>query len=231
MNKQMIVDELVFDVRESSRRKTLEIIVDRDGSLVLATPSGISDDKRRTFIEGKLIWVHTKLVEKNNLIQPRVNKEYVQGEGFYYLGRHHRLRLVDQQEVPLRLYRGRFTLLKSEAEQGKKHFMDWYSEHLGLVLSRHLETLLKRLDQKPKQIHIQDLGYKWGSTDRRNHLYFHWRVAMLPHRMIEYIVAHELTHLSERSHSDIFWQQLERLVPDYLNMKKWLAEEGGLFDL
>lgn len=225
------MDQLVFDIRESERRKTLEIIVDRDGSLVLASPPDVPEKEKRLFIEEKLIWIHNKLAEKDSLTQPKVEKEYVQGEGFYYLGRHYRLRILDDQKEPLRLYQGRFTLRRDEIDQGKDHFIDWYQTHLGPVLKRHLDSLLKRLGKKPERIHIQDLGYKWGTTDRRGHIYFHWRVAMLPHRMIEYVVAHELTHLYERNHSEEFWKRLERLVPDYLDRKRWLAESGSKYAL
>ena len=49
--------------------------------------------------------------------------------------------------------------------------------------------------------------------------------------MIEYVVAHELTHLIEPQHSDAFWMRLERLIPDYEERRRWLEEEGALYDL
>jgi hypothetical protein len=87
------------------------------------------------------------------------------------------------------------------------------------------------METAPAEVHVQDMGYRWGSTDRRGHLYFHWRVAMLPFRMIEYVVAHELTHLVEREHTEAFWLRLERLVPDYQKRRRWLEVEGALYDL
>jgi predicted metal-dependent hydrolase len=49
--------------------------------------------------------------------------------------------------------------------------------------------------------------------------------------MIEYLVAHELVHLIERSHGDAFWERLERLIPDYADCQRWLKEHGGTYDL
>jgi predicted metal-dependent hydrolase len=49
--------------------------------------------------------------------------------------------------------------------------------------------------------------------------------------MIEYLVAHELAHLVEREHIDAFWLRLERLVPDYAERRRWLEEEGAVYDL
>ena len=54
---------------------------------------------------------------------------------------------------------------------------------------------------------------------------------MLPPRMIEYVVAHELVHLLERTHSDAFWERLERVIPDCAERQQWLKEYGGMYDL
>jgi len=49
--------------------------------------------------------------------------------------------------------------------------------------------------------------------------------------MIEYVVAHELTHLIEPRHSDEFWRRLERLIPDCEHRRRWLEREGARYDL
>jgi predicted metal-dependent hydrolase len=94
-----------------------------------------------------------------------------------------------------------------------------------------LAAYVDRVGRRPTETHIQDLGFRWGSANRRGHLYFHWRVALLPPEMIEYVVAHELAHLVERYHSPAFWERLERVMPDYAARKRWLAAEGGAYDV
>lgn len=229
----LTVDGLTFHVRESVRRTTLEIIVDRDGSLVLATPPGVPRDDLIAFAEGHLVWVYTKLEEKEARVGPRARKEYVSGEGFFYLGRSYRLKVIDgtPERPPLRLHRGWFELRDDVVEEGREHFIQWYRSHLGPVLERALGRFAERVEASPGGLHVQDMGYRWGSTDRRGHLYFHWRVAMLPLRMIEYVVAHELTHLVEGKHTEAFWLRLERLVPDYGERRRWLEREGARYDL
>jgi predicted metal-dependent hydrolase len=231
--RTLTYDDLTFEHRESDRRTTLEIVVDRDGSLVLATPPDVPREELEAFVEGHLEWIYTKLEDKEGHAAPRARKEYVPGEGFFYLGRSYRLQLVDgvNERTPLRLYRGWFELRDDVAPEGRQHFIDWYTAHLRPVLDRTLARLVDRLDAAPAGLHVRDLGYRWGSTDHRGHLYFHWRVAMLPFRMIEYVVAHELTHLVESRHTEAFWQRLERLVPDYEARRRWLEREGAQYDL
>jgi predicted metal-dependent hydrolase len=226
-------DDLAFEVRESSQRRTLEIIVDHDGSLVLATPPSVPAETLEQFVDDNLVWIYTRLAEKEAQARPRSPREFVSGEGFPYLGRSYRLKVVDSvnHRPSLRLYRGRFELRRDAIPQGREHFIRWYTLHLRPVLDRQVAALVDRVGARPRQVHIQDLGYRWGSSNRRGHLYFHWRVAMLPRRMIEYLVAHELVHLIERNHGDAFWERLERIIPDYTDRQRWLKEQGGMYDL
>jgi len=233
VTKTVTFDDLTFELRESAQRRTMEIIVDRDGSLVLAAPPGVPAETLEEFVDENLVWIYTKLAEKEVQARPKSPREYVSGEGFPYLGRSYRLKVVDgaDHQPPLRLYRGRFELRRNAVPQGREHFIRWYTLHLRPMLDRHIAALVNRVAVEPREVRIQDLGYRWGSSNRRGHLYFHWRVAMLPHRMIEYLVTHELVHLLERSHSDAFWERVERVIPDYADRQRWLKEHGGMYDL
>jgi len=231
--KAFTFDDLTFEVRESAQRRTLEIIVERDGSLVLAMPPAVPLETLEQFVDENRVWVYTRLAEKEAQAQPRSPREFVSGEGFPYLGRSYRLKVVgeDTHCLPLRLYRSRFELRRDAVPEAREHFVRWYALHLRPVLDQQIAALARRAGAEPREVHIQDLGYRWGSSNRRGHLYFHWRVAMLPHRMVEYVVAHELVHLVERTHNEPFWERLERIVPDYAERQRWLKEHGGMYDL
>ena len=84
--------------------------MDRGGELVVFAPPGVAGEVMATFVRDKKFWLYTKLAEKDARQQPVVGKEFVTGEGFPYLGRSYRLLLVDEQDVPLKLERGRFRL-------------------------------------------------------------------------------------------------------------------------
>jgi len=231
--RTLTFDDLTFKVRESSQRRTLEIIVDRDGSLVLATPPAVPMETLEQFVDQNRVWIYTKLEEKQTQARPKSPREYVSGEGFPYLGRSYRLKLVDgvRRQPPLRLYRSRFELRRDALPEARDCFIRWYTIHLRPVLDRHIAALANRIGADPREVHIQDLGYRWASCNKRRHLYFHWRVAMLPYSMIEYLVAHELVHLIERSHTPAFWERLERVIPDHADRQRWLKEHGGMYDL
>ena len=231
--KTLVYEDLSISIRESARRKTLELTIERDGSVTLAAPPDVPRADLLAFVEDNSLWLYTKLAEKERQARARPPQEYLQGAGFFYLGRSYRLKLVPAtvQRVPLRLHQGRFCLREDRIPYGREHFIAWYTLHLRPHLDRYLAVYADRVGRRPTETHIQDLGFRWGSANRRGHLYFHWRVALLPSEMIEYVVAHELAHLVERYHSPAFWERLERVMPDYAARKRWLAEEGGAYDV
>jgi predicted metal-dependent hydrolase len=223
---ELTVDDLTFEVRYSTRRKTLEIIVDREGDLVLAAPKNTDDRLLADFVREKKIWIYQKLVQKGELLKPQPRKEYVNGEGFLYLGRNHRLKLVENQQTPLKLIDGRFCLRKDFQGEARTHFINWYSTKAQIYLNKKTQALATRMDVVPDGVKIQDLGYRWGSCGRGDRLYFHWKIILLPREIVDYVVVHELTHLKEPHHSDEFWKQVGQIMPDYERRKGWLAKHG-----
>jgi predicted metal-dependent hydrolase len=220
------VDDLAILVRESARRKTLQLTVERDGSLLLTTPPGVDQAVLKGFIRSKQAWVYQKLAEKALMTKQVRHKSFAQGEGFLYLGRHHRLNLVEAQDEPLKWVNGRFHLRRDALDDARKHFIRWYSERGKHWLWQRVQDFAKRISVHPAGLKVQDLGYRWGSCGKGDMLYFHWKTILLPARIAEYVVAHELIHLHEPNHSAEFWLRLERAMPDYEERKQWLAEHG-----
>lgn len=220
------VDDLCFALKRSERRKTMQITVDRGGELVLSAPPGIDEARLRQFVEEKRFWIYTKLAEKDRLQRRVPVKEFVDGEGFLYLGRSYRLKLVDEQVVPLKLANGRFRLRRGEIANGREHFVRWYSERARVWLSSRIAEYQSRMEVAPAGLKVQELGYRWGSCGKGDWLYFHWKTILLPASIAEYVVVHEIAHLHEPHHTPEFWLRIERTMPDFAQRKAWLAEHG-----
>lgn len=221
------VDDLDFSLRRSARRRTMQITVERNGELILAAPPSVGLVTLRRFIMEKRFWIYTKLAEKDRLQRVVPNKEFVDGEGFLYLGRSYRLKLVDTQEVPLKLSAGRFRLRRDAIPQARDHFVGWYGAHARAWLTARLPEWEARMQVCAAGVTVQDLGYRWGSCGKAGRLYFHWKTILLPARIAEYVAVHELTHLHERHHTPAFWRRMERAMPDYEQRKAWLDMQGG----
>lgn len=232
MNEQLQIGKLMFVVRRSARRKTIGITVDRDGSLILHAPIESSSTLLARVAEEKLLWTYTKLSEKKLLFRPTRPKKFIDGEGFYYLGESYRLLLIEpeaikDQSAPLNLRDGWFMLRPDERSRAEYHFISWYTRQAREWIRFRVARFASRVDVQPRAIEVCRLGYRWGSCSPTRRLNFHWRTILLPPAIIDYIIVHELVHLCEPRHSIEFWRRVERIIPDYLQRKNWLSENGS----
>ncbi len=231
MSETLNVEGLTFAVHRSARRRTVGITVEREGDLSVAIPEKADLARVEAVVRAKLFWVFTKLAEKALLFRPVPEKEYISGEGFFYLGRSYRLLLVDgvdgKDAAGLRLVNGRFTLRRKDQPNAASLFVRWYTDHARQWISRRVQDLAVRTGKQPNQVRVLDLGNRWGSCSTEGGLNFHWRTIRLPPSLVEYVVAHELVHLIEPRHDSAFWTRLERLMPDYRERKRRLSEQGA----
>jgi len=136
------------------------------------------------------------------------------------------LRLVEDQEVPLKLLNGRFLLRRNLVASARVCLVQWYSARAKVSLWDHAREYVARMEVQPVGVKVQDLGYRWGSCGKGDGLYFHWKTILLPPRIAEYVVVHELAHLYHPHHTPAFWQWVERALPNFERRKTWLAEHG-----
>lgn len=219
-----------------SRRATADIVIERDGRVLVRAPESVPDERIEDLIEAKLYWIYKNLAEWRDLNATRVLREYRNGEGFLYLGRSYRLLLVADQEEPLLLKNGRFCLRRDlvdrgEIEAAKIAFRDYY-------IARGIERIRQRVDYyapkvgvTPCDIDVRELGNRWASCAPNGSLAFHWKCMMAPQTIIDYIVVHELCHFHHLNHTDAFWNEVDKVMPAYGERKKWLREHGAGLDV
>ena len=76
------------------------------------------------------------------------------------------------------------------------------------------------------RISIRDQKTRWGRCSSRGTLSFNWRLMLAPPDILDYVIVHELCHLTHMNHSPAFWQCVEHILPDYKTRRKWLKENG-----
>lgn len=77
------------------------------------------------------------------------------------------------------------------------------------------------------KITIKNLVSRWGSCSTKGNLNFNCLLMLTPDYVIDYIVVHELCHLREMNHSEKFWAEVEKIMPDYQRAELWLKQNGG----
>lgn len=77
------------------------------------------------------------------------------------------------------------------------------------------------------KINIKNQKTRWGSCSKKGNLNFNYKIALLPDRLAEYIVVHELCHLGQFNHSQKFWNLVAKTIPDYLEIRENLKSFQG----
>ncbi len=228
-------NDIAYEVVRS-RRTTADIVIERDGRVLVRAPEWVDDEQVENIVESKYYWIYKALAEWRDLNATRIIREYKNGEGFLYLGRGYRLLLVHGQDDPLLLKNGRFALRRDLVDSGeitsaKAAFKDYYMARGLERIGQRVSYFAPKVGVQPSGLDVRELGNRWASCSPTGKLAFHWKCMMAPPTIIDYIVVHELCHIRCRDHTDIFWNEIDKVMPKYYERKNWLKSNGAALDI
>lgn len=196
-----------------SRRRTLSLTITQDATLVVRAPMRLNMGVIHDFIKRKQPWVLRKMDEMRR--RPRTQlRRFVPGEKFLFLGQPHELvHSLESQKNP------------------RAQMVAWFREQAEKIIIERCQHLAAHTGLHPRKIRISHASSRWGSCSARKTVSFSWRLVMAPIEVIDYVIIHELVHLSEMNHSHRFWSKVASLMPDYKQHNKWLKDHGSMMTL
>ena len=224
-------------LRSKRRKKTVQIRVER-GVVRVVVPSVAKSSAVRRAVRERAAWIISRLSQAP---QEGVQKRLVNGESLPYLGQDVRI-IVRFAEVSLpevRLDDGRFRVAVPPNFRGKKRyeamrraFIEWYAARAAGQVSECVDKWWTKLGRGEKsRVLIRNQRRRWGSCASDGTLRINWRIIMLEPPLIEYIVVHELAHLSVRNHSPEFKKLMSSVLPDFRDRQKRLGQMEGILPL
>lgn len=113
------------------------------------------------------------------------------------------------------------------AEHLPRRVRDWTRRAAKAEISRRAEIHAARIGKTYKGIALRDPVSRWGSCSSTGQLNFSWRLLLMPERVMDYVVAHEVAHLRHMNHSPAFWKLVEDLHPGVAEARAWLKRNGA----
>lgn len=221
---------IVVDRFIRSSRRTIGLQITSDGRLIVRAPLRAALKDIQSFILRKQDWILKTQSRMRIHAQNQKVRQYCDGEQFLYLGQNFELHFVDNGVAPLH-FDNAFYLSSRLQEQAKDIFTDWYRTQALAIISKRVELYAAKHSLRYGRIRISNARRRWGSCSAKGNLNFNWRLVMAPITVIDYVVIHELAHLIERNHSPRFWKRVEAMIPGYKEYRKWLRDNGKVFDL
>ena len=186
----------------------------------VAAPLVVNDEAVRLAVIDKLGWIKRQRAQFAK--QPsQSEREMVNGESHYFLGRRYRLRVHEQDGAAKVELRGvasmdLFVRPGSTAERREAVLHDWHRASLRSVIADLLAHWQPVLRVQAAYWGIKKMKTKWGSCNVSAHrIWLNLELAKKPVQCLEYIVVHELVHLLERNHTERFTALMDRHLPDW----------------
>lgn len=231
MKKQELIEANGFkaQISRTARAKTASITVEK-GLVTITVPKLLATERIEQILKDKRQWVMDKIALHDELTTSG-DKEFISGEAMPYLGRHYRLKVHAGNFEPVKLVQGRLVVTvpmgSARPNLVREALVGWYKRHALLKLKEKVRRYAKVMNVSPKSVNIKTFKSRWGSCNPKGDLDFNWIIMMAPNRVVDYVVIHELSHLKQLDHSPLFWREVERVMPDYMEYKLWLKENAA----
>ena len=182
-----------------SNRKTLAIQINPDLSVTVRAPMYAPQSDIERILREKESWIQ-KHIEK--IREQEEKRKKMQGEKGEYGELIERDYLTNEE-------------IKKLADKALQHIpkrVSYYAKQIGVTYGK---------------ITIRNQKTRWGSCSSKGNLNFNCLLMLAPDEVVDYVVVHELCHLIEMNHSKAFWDQVEKVMPDYRIHRKWLKDHGN----
>lgn len=226
---------LGFDyiLKQSSRRKTLSLQV-KAGCVEVAAPEKMPATQAHAFVEEKQQWVLRKLEEQHQRLAEEASYEFVEGEHFPFMGETYSLVLGRAPLTQVHILRDRqvlYVLLgnrsrKPQHEQIKQALQQWYRDQAERILTEKTLALANRIGVTVAAIKLRQTRSKWGHCTRDGVIQYNWLIMQAPEPVIDYLVAHEVSHRVHLNHGKRFWNKVASVCPNYEQQRTWLREKS-----
>lgn len=199
-----------------SQRRTIGFQVSSNG-LVIRAPACVALTDIEKALQDKADWVIKNLARWKN--KKSLDLTWEINATFPLLGEPWKLstdKLGQVKLVPLAKVNHKLPLPPLNAWFIEQIVMNWYQDQAIECFEQRLAIYAEKLNIARPPFRLSNAKTRWGSCNANGIIYLNWRLVQLPLHIVDYVVAHELSHLFEMNHSDAFWRQVKSIYPNYV---------------
>jgi predicted metal-dependent hydrolase len=219
----------IFFHLEYSDRKTLGIEVHPDQHVLVKAPVGSSISTIQSKVSNRASWI-TRQQRKFATYAPKLPApEYKSGEGYRYLGRQCRLKVIQSDHQSIRLWAGRLEVHTPDVQNQddiERLVKAWYRDRAQSIFTARYQICLRIASrygiQSQQGFELRTMTKRWGSCSSQGKITLNPLLVSAPKDCIDYVIMHELCHLKCHNHSPDFYRLLSLIMPNWQVHKNYL---------
>jgi predicted metal-dependent hydrolase len=223
---------------EYSPRKTLAIEVHPDSSIIVKAPTDATIESIESKVIHRAAWIAKQQRGFDRYAPPLPAAECVSGEGYRYLGRQYRLKLIENPistTDKIRLWQGRLeisTPTPFDRQRIENTISNWFQNRAIVIFSQRYHYCTKLVApyriEPDRGFELRTMSKRWGSCTPTGRIFLNPLLISAPKDCIDYVIIHELCHLRFPNHSTSFYNLLASILPDYQYRKDYLDRHTEL---
>jgi len=209
-----------------SDRKSLALVIDSEARLTVRAPFNAMESEVTNFIRQKKHWIiekQKKISALSNKYTPVVIKN---GESILFQGNNYTIKMSNAARIKIS---GENIIIPRGSK--KEKVVSWLKKEAKKLIRERLDFYAGLMGVRYSALRISSARMRWGSCSGRDSLNFTWRLIMCPIQVIDYVIVHELSHITHKNHSPVFWTRVKKVIPDFKEQKNWLKSNRKIMDI
>jgi len=215
-----------------SKRRSIGFLIDDDG-LRITAPKWVTLAEIDNAIREKQRWIFAKLNERRERSARRLRPQmqWRDGATLPYLGADITLRIRADHAAGIAYDAAAQELTvclpaDADEQQLKDRVQSWLQAQAKTLFAQRLPIYAEQLQVRYRTCALSSATTQWGSCTADGKIRLNWRLIHFSLPLIDYVIAHELSHLREMNHSPRFWATVQSVFPEFQAAKKALRERA-----
>jgi len=235
------VQKIRYKVVKSHRRRfSSSISITAEKGVVVSVPPWVSLSSIEDMVREKADWIK-KTLERIGGVHKASKKRFVDGEKHLYFGEEYPLNVIPA--IGVATARLSFLYNRFEAKIPNHHtplqqrkdlkeaMLRWYLDNGKRIITEKVNYFTRLLGVSYNRLVLKKVSSLWGSCSHKNNLNFNRKLIMAPHKVVDYVVIHEVCHLIHHHHRKSFWDLVSSLDPEYKEHVRWLKKNQYLLTI
>ena len=209
--------QIVFEIDRKVSLKNTYISVDSEGVLVKTDETNSIEDINK-MVQSKSAWISKKLELFKRVA---INKNIATGSRLYYLGKSYYVNVLKDESINsicIDFTHSKFNIttpVKYRDSELNSAIEQFYKQKAMQKIVPLTKKWAKVMSVEPEHISFRYSKKRWGSCSSTNRISFNYHLVKLSSSLIEYVVVHELAHITHKNHSKAFWRLVYKYLVDY----------------